>query len=163
MSGKRAPGALKTTIGWWVLTAVIGLWCLFPVFSILATSFKTPADLSSGRLLPTTWSTVNYEEIFVGGSQELFLTALRNSVVICVIATLIAVVLATLCAYAIARLDFPGKRLVLTVSLMVSMFPVISLVTPLFNMWRTIGLYDTWLGLIIPYPVSYTHLRAHET
>ncbi|MFH7467869.1 hypothetical protein RA282_28735, partial [Pseudomonas syringae pv. tagetis] len=89
--------------------------------------------------LPTQWSTVNYEEIFVGGSRELFLTALRNSIGITVIATIIAVILATLCAYAIARLDFPGKRIVLTVSLMVSMFPVISLVTPLFNMWRTLG------------------------
>lgn len=162
---KKDPGKWKVTLGWWLLTIAIGIWCLFPVFSILATSFKTPGDLSNGKLLPTQWSTVNYEEIFVGGSRELFLTALRNSVGITVIATLIAIVLATLCAYAIARLDFPGKRLVLTVSLMVSMFPVISLVTPLFDMWRTIGLYDTWLGLIIPYlsltlPISIWTLSA---
>ena len=150
----RAPhrrGTGKATALWWILTVVIGVWCLFPLFSIFATSFKTPADLANGKLLPTQWSTVNYEEIFVGGSRELFLTALRNSIGITVIATIIAVILATLCAYAIARLDFPGKRIVLTVSLMVSMFPVISLVTPLFNMWRTLGLYDTWA-------VSYTHL-----
>ncbi|AWD24709.1 carbohydrate ABC transporter permease [Micrococcus luteus] len=150
---------------WWILTVVIGVWCLFPLFSIFATSFKTPADLANGKLLPTQWSTVNYEEIFVGGSRELFLTALRNSIGITVIATIIAVILATLCAYAIARLDFPGKRIVLTVSLMVSMFPVISLVTPLFDMWRTLGLYDTWVGLIIPYlsltlPISIWTLAA---
>ena len=164
----RAPhrrGTGKATALWWILTVVIGVWCLFPLFSIFATSFKTPADLANGKLLPTQWSTVNYEEIFVGGSRELFLTALRNSIGITVIATIIAVILATLCAYAIARLDFPGKRLVLTVSLMVSMFPVISLVTPLFNMWRTLGLYDTWLGLIIPYlsltlPISIWTLAA---
>lgn len=164
----RAPhrrGTGKATALWWILTIVIGVWCLFPLFSIFATSFKTPADLANGKLLPTQWSTVNYEEIFVGGSRELFLTALRNSIGITVIATIIAVILATLCAYAIARLDFPGKRLVLTVSLMVSMFPVISLVTPLFNMWRTLGLYDTWIGLIIPYlsltlPISIWTLAA---
>lgn len=164
----RAPhrrGTGKATALWWILTVVIGVWCLFPLFSIFATSFKTPADLANGKLLPTQWSTVNYEEIFVGGSRELFLTALRNSIGITVIATIIAVILATLCAYAIARLDFPGKRIVLTVSLMVSMFPVISLVTPLFNMWRTLGLYDTWLGLIIPYlsltlPISIWTLAA---
>jgi multiple sugar transport system permease protein len=164
----RAPrrrGTGKATALWWILTVVIGVWCLFPLFSIFATSFKTPADLANGNLLPTQWSTVNYEEIFVGGSRELFLTALRNSIGITVIATIIAVILATLCAYAIARLDFPGKRLVLTVSLMVSMFPVISLVTPLFNMWRTLGLYDTWIGLIIPYlsltlPISIWTLAA---
>lgn len=164
----RAPhrrGTGKATALWWILTVVIGVWCLFPLFSIFATSFKTPADLANGKLLPTQWSTMNYEEIFVGGSRELFLTALRNSIGITVIATIIAVILATLCAYAIARLDFPGKRLVLTVSLMVSMFPVISLVTPLFNMWRTLGLYDTWIGLIIPYlsltlPISIWTLAA---
>ena len=164
----RAPhrrGTGKATALWWILTVLIGVWCLFPLFSIFATSFKTPADLANGKLLPTQWSTVNYEEIFVGGSRELFLTALRNSIGITVIATIIAVILATLCAYAIARLDFPGKRLVLTVSLMVSMFPVISLVTPLFNMWRTLGLYDTRIGLIIPYlsltlPISIWTLAA---
>jgi multiple sugar transport system permease protein len=54
-------------------------------------------------------------------------------------------------AYAIARLDFPGKKLILSVALAIAMFPVIALVGPLFNMWRAIGLFDTWLGLIIPY------------
>ena len=63
----------------------------------------------------------------------------------------LAVVLAALCAYAIARLDFPGKAFVLGTCLAVAMFPVISIVTPLFNIWRSIGLYDTWPGLIIPY------------
>jgi len=155
----------NTTIGWWVITIVVAVWCLFPVASILSTSFKTPAELSNGKFLPDNPSTVNYEEILVGDSRELFLSALWNSIGIAVIATLIAVVLATLCAYAIARLNFPGKKLVLTVSLMVSMFPVISLVTPLFNMWRTLGLYDTWPGLIIPYlsltlPISIWTLAA---
>ena len=72
----RAPhrrGTGKATALWWILTVVIGVWCLFPLFSIFATSFKTPADLANGKLLPTQWSTVNYEEIFVGGSRELFL------------------------------------------------------------------------------------------
>ena len=54
-------------------------------------------------------------------------------------------------AYAIARLDFPGKTLILTAALAIAMFPPISIVGPLFNMWRTLGLFDTWPGLIIPY------------
>src|SRR5690606_27725690 len=100
-----------------------------------------------------------------GSAQELFLSALRNSIGISLIATVIAVVLATLCAYAIARLDFPGKRLILTTALGVSIFPVVSIVTPLFNLWRNIGLYDTWPGLIIPYlsltlPISIWTLSA---
>ncbi len=54
-------------------------------------------------------------------------------------------------AYAIARLEFPGKQVILAVALAVAMFPQISLVGPLYNLWRQIGLYDTWPGLIIPY------------
>jgi len=58
-------------------------------------------------------------------------------------------------AYAIARLEFPGKKLILSVALAIAMFPVVALVSPLFNMWRSVHLFDTWPGLIIPY-VSFT-------
>jgi multiple sugar transport system permease protein len=153
--------------GWAVITIVVMLYALFPVVSIFATSFKLPSQLNLGLFWPKTWTTQNYEQILApdGAAQELFLSALRNSVGISLIATFVAVVLATLAAYAIARLDFPGKRLVLTTALGVSIFPVISIVTPLFNLWRNIGLYDTWLGLIIPYlsltlPISIWTLAA---
>ena len=151
---------------WWgVVTVLVLLYALFPVVSIFMTSFKLPSDLNSGAFLPAQWSFVNYEQILVGNAQELFLSALRNSIGISLIATAIAVVLATLAAYAIARLRFPGKKLILTTALGVSIFPVISIVTPLFNVWRAIGLYDTWLGLIIPYlsltlPISIWTLAA---
>jgi len=65
--------------------------------------------------------------------------------------TAIAVVIGAMAAYAIARLEFPGKRLLVGVVLLISMFPAISLVTPLFNIERRLGLFDTWPGLIIPY------------
>lgn len=156
----------KQKLGWTVITIVVLLWALGPLISILATSFKASGDLNTGNFLPTNVVLDNYREIFAGSAQELFLPALRNSIGITLIATAIAVVLATLCAYAIARLDFPGKRLVLVSALGVSMFPVISIVTPLFNLWRTIGLYDTWPGLIIPYlsltlPISIYTLAAY--
>jgi multiple sugar transport system permease protein len=54
-------------------------------------------------------------------------------------------------AYALARLDFAGKALILSGALAIAMFPAISIVGPLFDMWRSLGLFDTWLGLIIPY------------
>ncbi|MEP7765309.1 carbohydrate ABC transporter permease [Sanguibacter sp. 25GB23B1] len=153
---------------WWIVIAVVVLvYALFPVASIIATSFKLPSQLNTGTFLPEDWSVTNYESILApdGAAQDLFLSALRNSIGISLIATAIAVVLATLAAYAIARLDFPGKRLILTTALAVSIFPVISIVTPLFNIWRTIGLYDTWLGLVIPYlsltlPISIWTLAA---
>ena len=91
---------------------------------------------------------MNYSTIFTTG---VFVRPLINSIGITIISTVIAVSLATLAAYAIARLNFPGKRLVLSAALAIAMFPPISIVGPLFNMWRTLGLYDTWPGLIIPY------------
>jgi multiple sugar transport system permease protein len=157
----------KQKLAWGAITLVVLVWSLFPVYSILMTSFKTQSGLFEHQLLPPSWTLDNYEAILSpgGSAQDLFLPALRNSIGISLIATLVAVVLATFCAYAIARLDFSGKRLILTTSLAVSMFPVISIVTPLFNLWRSIGLYDTWLGLIIPYlsltlPISIWTLAA---
>ena len=84
-------------------------------------------------------------------SQPLFTRALINSIGIALIATLLSVVLAMFAAYAIARLEFPGKKLLLSLALAIAMFPQAALVGPLFNMWRNIGIYDTWIGLIIPY------------
>ena len=84
-----------------------------------------------------------------------FLDALVNSLVVSLVATVLAVIFATLAAYAIARLEFKGKRLVLSLALAIAMFPVVSLVGPLFDMWRAFGIYDTWPGLIIPY-MSFT-------
>src|SRR4051794_30261516 len=145
-------GESRRTTTWWVIGAiVIVVYCLFPVLWIVSLSFKSPADLTNGQFLPTKPTGGNYSEIFVGGASELFLTALRNSIGICAISTFLAVFLAMFAAYAIARLDFPGKRMILTTALAVAIFPVISIVTPLFNLWRQIGLYDTWPGLIIPY------------
>ena len=73
--------------------------------------------------------------------------------------------MSSFCAYGIARLDFPGKRLILNAALLTAFFPAISIVTPLFNLWRNIGLYNTWPGLIIPYlsltlPISIWTLTA---
>ncbi len=156
----------RQKVGWSVITIVVLVYTLGPLVSILMTSLKASGDLTTGRFLPTRFVLDNYEQIFAGSARDLFLPALRNSIGITLIATVVAVVLATLCAYAIARLDFPGKRLVLVSALGVSMFPVISIVTPLFNLWRTIGLYDTWPGLIIPYlsltlPISIYTLAAY--
>ncbi|MBI9115218.1 carbohydrate ABC transporter permease [Sanguibacter suaedae] len=157
----------RQKVGWAVITGAVLVYALFPVASVIATSFKLPSQLDTGTFLPQDWTVENYEAILSpdGAAQDLFLSALRNSIGISLIATAVAVVLATLAAYAIARLDFPGKRVILTTALGVSIFPVISIVTPLFNIWRTIGLYDTWLGLIIPYlsltlPISIWTLAA---
>ncbi|QGF22544.1 carbohydrate ABC transporter permease [Raineyella fluvialis] len=156
----------KQKVLWGLVAIVVLLYTLWPLASILFTSFKSSSDVTSGTFLPPHWVGDNYASLFAGAAKSLFLPALRNSIGISLIATAIAVVLATFCAYAIARLDFPGKRLVLNTALGVSIFPIISLTTPLFNLWRRVGLYDTWPGLIIPYlsltlPISIYTLAAY--
>jgi multiple sugar transport system permease protein len=123
-------------------------WALFPVLWIMSLSFKSSGDITNQKFLPTQWTLENYRTVF---DTPLFTSALRNSIVISLIATLLSVILATVAAYAIARLDFPGKKVILSVALAIAVFPAVSLVGPLFNIWRSVGLYDTWPGLIIPY------------
>jgi multiple sugar transport system permease protein len=134
--------------GWTGADLIVILWVLIPVWWIVALSFKAPSTISNGSFWPTKWTFGNYRTIFKTSD---FLDALRNSVVIAVIATLVAVVLASFAAYAISRLRFRGKRVLLGASLMVAMFPQISLVTPMFNVERSVHLFDTWWGLVIPY------------
>jgi multiple sugar transport system permease protein len=137
---------------WWIVAGIlIVLYALAPIAWIVSLSLKAPSDLANGQFLPSDASTENYSLILTGDASELFLPALRNSFGICLIATAISCVLSMFAAYAIARLDFPGKKFILGTALGVAIFPVISIVTPLFNLWRQIGLYDTWPGLIIPY------------
>ena len=138
----------RRLFGWGAAEAVIVIAALFPVLWLLSLSLKTPATVNDGRLLPKSWSFDNYSSIF---DQDIFTSALRNSIGIALISTVIAVVLASMAAYAIARLEFPGKRLLLAASLAIAMFPPVSIVGPLYDMWRSLGLYDTWPGLIIPY------------
>jgi multiple sugar transport system permease protein len=133
---------------WIGIDAVVLVLALFPVFWLLMLSLKSPSTISDGRLIPSSWSFENYKSIF---NQDIFTRALINSIGIALISTVIAVVLASMAAYAIARLDFPGKGLILGAALALAIFPPIAIVGPLFNIWRNIGLYDTWPGLIIPY------------
>ncbi|PUA82223.1 carbohydrate ABC transporter permease [Nocardioides currus] len=140
----------KTGIGTWVGFVLILVWCLLPVAWIVSLSFKSLEETTAGspQFLPKDFTTGNYGEILDNGD---FTRALINSFSISLIATVLSVILATLAAYAIARLEFKGKRLVLSMALAIAMFPVVSLVGPLFDMWRTFGLFNTWPGLIIPY------------
>jgi multiple sugar transport system permease protein len=127
---------------------LVVLYALLPVAWIVSLSLKRSADLDDRRLLPQAISLEHYESVF---HDPMFSAALWNSVGIAGIATLAAVLLGMFAAYAIVRLDFPGRRLILAAALAIAMFPPVSIIGPLFNMWRTLGLYDTWPGLILPY------------
>ena len=142
MGGRRNLG------GWVTANTIVVIAAMVPVLWILSLSLKPPEQATDGRIIPAEFSLENYKGIF---EQDIFTAALRNSLGIALIATVIAVALACMAAYAIARLNFPGKGLLLGSALAIAMFPPISVVGPLYELWRNIGLFDTWQGLIIPY------------
>jgi multiple sugar transport system permease protein len=137
---------------WSIAIVLVVIFALIPVLWLISISLKPPEELADQRFIPSSVSFDNYKSLFEGGIDDSpFIKPLINSILIALITTAIAIVLASFCAYAIARLEFPGKRLILAGALAIAMFPPISTVGPLFDMWRALGLYDTYPGLIIPY------------
>ncbi len=137
---------------WSIGIAVVLIFALIPVLWLISVSLKPPEAIADGRFLPSEVSFDSYKSLFEGGIDESpFIKPLINSILIALSTTVISIVLASFCAYAIARLEFPGKRLILAGALAIAMFPPISTIGPLFDMWRALGLYDTYPGLIIPY------------
>jgi multiple sugar transport system permease protein len=138
----------KQRLGWGAANVFVVLLAAIPVWWLIALSFKDPSTITDGSFYPHKWTLANYRGIF---NQPLFTHALVNSIGIAVISTVLGVALGAMAAYAIARLEFPGKRALVASALLIAMFPAISLVNPMFNLWRDIGIFDTWPGLIIPY------------
>jgi multiple sugar transport system permease protein len=132
----------RQKIGWGSANFVVIALALVPVLWMVSLSFKTPAAILDPSFIPHSWTVGNYHQIL---STSQFLRPLINSIGIGLIATLIAVILASMAAYAVARLRFPGK------SVLIGMALLIAILTPLFNIERSLGLFNTWPGLIIPY------------
>ena len=134
--------------GWGAANTVTFVVIAIPLLWIASLSFKTAAAITDASFWPAQWTWGNYSGILTSST---FVRPLLNSIGIGLIATFIAVVFASMAAYAVARLTVPGKRLIVAGALLISIFPQISLVTPLYNIERSIGLFNTWPGLIIPY------------
>jgi multiple sugar transport system permease protein len=131
----------------WLAVVLIIVFCLFPFYWLINVSLKTGPDLSQADLLPPDPTLDNYQSIFENAD---FTKALRNSVGITFITTTLALVFGSFAAYALARLRFPRKFLLLAVILSITTFPPIAIAAPLFKLWTELGLYNTWAGLIIP-------------
>jgi ABC-type glycerol-3-phosphate transport system permease component len=122
---------------------------LFPLYWMLVASFTAEARLfEAPSLVPTAVSLEHYRALF---DARDFLVPIRNSLVVAGLTTLFVIPMAALCAYALARMPFRGKRLLLALVLAVSMFPQISIVAPLYLGLRTLGLLNTYPGLVLPY------------
>src|SRR3954452_1079746 len=137
---------MRRALIWAAVVATI-LFCLFPFYWLINTSLKTGSDLSSANLVPPHPTFDNYTSIF---EDSAFTMALRNSAIIAGSVTAISLLIGSFAAYALARLHLPFKFLILAVLLSISTFPPIAIAAPLFEIWTDIGLYNTYLGLILP-------------
>jgi multiple sugar transport system permease protein len=144
----RARAGWLDTLFWRAGSLLVIGYALLPVAWIAALSLKPAAELNDGRFLPRSPSLEHYRAVF---HDAQFPAALWNSIGIASLSTLLSVVLATFAAYAIVRLRFRGRRLILGAALSIAMFPPVAVIGPLFEMWRLVGLFDTWPGLILPY------------
>lgn len=151
MTTKRTAG--REALMWASVVAVV-LFCLFPIYWIVNTSLKTGADLSSGALVPPNPNLKNYDSIF---KNSAFTDALRNSIIVATLTTLISLMIGSFAAYALARLRFPLKFLLLGVILSISTFPPIAIAAPLFKLWSDIGLFNAKYGLgLIPPELTFS-------
>ena len=136
----------------WIAALIVALNGFFPALWILLTSFKTESELM--RLPITIWPAAptleNYVRVFV---DQPILVFLFNSFMVAVFSTLLCVTVSACAAYALVRLRVPAPNLILSILLAVAMFPLISLMVPLFQTMRALELLNTWPALILPYAV----------
>ena len=138
----RMLGASAAMTGWGIFGLI--LYCLFPFLWLVRLSMDPAAN---GKVLPSTFSLANYGAVL---DNDEFVRAFFNSIIVAGSATAIAMLIGGAAAYALGRLPVPGKQYIMFAVLAVAMFPGISIVGPIFELWRTIGLFDTKTGLVLP-------------
>jgi len=133
---------------WSVLLGIVFVWCLAPFFWLVMTSFKRgDRALNDPDLFQGPFGLDNYIAVLGQG----FLLNMRNSLVVATMTTVVCTIIGALAAYAIARLPLKRRVLWLSGVLAASLFPPVSLVPPLYEVWRSIGLLNTWEGLYVSY------------
>ncbi|GAA3754056.1 carbohydrate ABC transporter permease [Spinactinospora alkalitolerans] len=128
--------------------ALLVLYCLAPFYWMFVSSLKGPGEITGNALWPDDPTLVNYRGVF--GGQNNFGYAVRNSVIIAVSTTALAMIIAIFSGYALARLRFRGRNLVLALILACSMFPGVAIVTPLYQLFADWGWIDEYQAMVVP-------------
>jgi trehalose/maltose transport system permease protein len=144
---RRSPAA---TAALYALALLVTLVSVFPFVYAVTTSLKTGSALFSTSLWPENGSLANYVSLFTVAEQP-FGRHVVNSVVVSTLVVVLSLFLGVTAAYALGRIDFRGRGLLLTAILGVSMFPQVAVLAGMFEMIRALGLYNRSLGLVLPY------------
>ena len=148
MRNRKRVGWHRYVNGVVISTIVTALFILLPLYWLIASSFKAPNDVGTTQLFPNPISGANYSNAFVGFDFGIYF---RNSLVVTIIATALVLFLGTLAGYALGRLPMRGKFTTLVILLMISVFPEVAVIAPLFLLMKEIGWLDSYQALILPY------------
>ena len=144
---QRSPAA---TAALYTLALLVTLVSVFPFVYAITTSLKTGSELFSTSLWPENGSLANYISLFTVAEQP-FGRHVVNSVVVSTLVVVLSLFVGVTAAYALGRISFKGRGLLLTTILGVSMFPQVAVLAGMFEMIRALGLYNRSLGLVLPY------------
>lgn len=142
------PATNLSKLGFYLIVLAIVLYAVFPFYYAVITSLKSGSTLFRVDYFPFSWDWQNYIAVF---QQQPFGRNILNSVVVAIAVVLVSLVLGTLAAYALSRVAFRGRGLLLITILAVSMFPQVAVLSGMFELIRSLGLYNDLLGLMIAY------------
>lgn len=138
----------------WILVVLLGIGCifiLFPLAWMVSTAFKPSAEALNGRLIPSHFTLDNFAQILGTQSAAYVLRWLGNSIFVSFAASVLVVILDSMAAYALARLEFFGRKLLFYAVVSSLMIPFIGLLIPWYLEFSNTGLLDTYWALILPY------------
>lgn len=161
----RQYAPIARRVGFWLLIVAILIFTLFPFYYAVVGSFKSEAEIRQpATLLPQNPTTINYYGTFEDNitgetnargvfSSDQFLRGLFNSTVVSGVTVVLALVVGSFAAYALGRLKFAGRTLMLYLVLAMTMFPQVSILSGLFQITRELGVFGSISSLIITYPI----------
>lgn len=135
-------------IGFWALMAVIVLYSVFPFYWAIVSSLKESSALFTVEFWPEKVTFQNYANVF---DEQPFGHNILNSVIVSVSAVVLCLFLSVTAAYALGRVHFKGRGLLLLVILSVSMFPQVAVLSGMFELISWMGLYNSRTGLVMTY------------
>ncbi|HPE72630.1 MAG TPA: carbohydrate ABC transporter permease [Candidatus Competibacter sp.] len=139
---------LFSQLGFYLLVAAIVLYAVFPFYYAIVTSFKTGPELFSVDYFPLSWNWGNYVSVF---REQSFAHNILNSVLVSFAVVAVSLFLGVTAAFALGRVQFRGRGLLLLTVLGVSMFPQVAVLSGMFELIRGLNLYNNLLGLVISY------------
>ena len=150
MRGRRRTGWRRVVNGLNLSAFLVVLFIGLPLYWLIASSFKTPTAMgdSPPQYFPSPLSTGNYHDAFVKYDFGIYF---RNSLIVTLLTTALVLALGTLAGYALGRLPMRGKFTLLVALLMISVFPTVAVIAPLYLLLRNIGWLNSYQALILPY------------